>query len=362
MASASFVSSCCLGNQSIIINSDIPPNHALLEETVVSIISLIVSIASFLGTFALVLPWRSRQVTTSSRQTNFAQGTGVNHVTKCLITAGSLANIGLIVRSSVWLGKYYPPPDDSTYQDGKHIFCIISTLWVQYFFLSVIFWHLVYGLETFMTSNSKRSSLCLQYFLGWVVPAALCALAAVLAYQPSLDKCGAKLEVNRAVIYVIFLLPIVFVLLLIIILFYKSYNNVKRSLIRHFGRFSTLERQTMDNVSIKFIIITTAFIVCWIPNIMNGIFVNVLDDRSGQLVLVFIVLESVLNPFQVLIDSMVMFGWPPIGCCCLIFRSHSHDSSNYANINDLQRSQRSRSSRAKETDPLLSFSRNQHTL
>lgn len=209
-----------------------------------------------------------------------------------------------------------------------------------------------------MASNNTRSSKFLQYCLGWIVPAALCALTAWLAYSPSLDKCGAKKDMNRAMIYVILLLPIIVVCLLIVLLFYKSLHNVKRSLIRHFGRFSTLERQTLDNVWIKFVIITAAFSVCWIPNIINGIFVNVLDDKSSELVLVLIVLESVLNPFQVLIDSMVMFGWPPSGCCCIVFRSHLHDNSNYANINNLH-SRRSRSSQPSESDPLLSFSRNQ---
>ncbi|XP_060605631.1 uncharacterized protein LOC132758135 [Ruditapes philippinarum] len=118
----------------------------------------------------------------------------------------------------------------------------------------------------------------------------------------------------------------------------------------------------MDNISVKFIIICTSFIVCWIPNLINGVVINVSEDRSGQVVFMLIVLESVLNPFQVLIDSMVMFGWPPRGCCCILLRSHHHDNSNYANINNLGRSRRSRSSRTSETDPLLSFSRNQHTV
>lgn len=40
-------------------------------------------------------------------------------------------------------------------------------------------------------------------------------------------SCGAKKNINRAMIYVIFLLPVVVVLVLIIVLFYKALNNGK---------------------------------------------------------------------------------------------------------------------------------------
>jgi len=75
--------------------------------------------------------------------------------------------------------------------------------------------------------------------------------------------------------------------------------------------------------------------------------------------------QSVLNPFQVVIDVMVMFGWPSNGCCA-IFRTHRHNNtflhhgnSFRGDINDLQSSGRSEFL-ASETDPLLSFSRSRH--
>lgn len=355
MASTTYLAVCCLGNQSSLINGNLTRENASLEGRSISAISLTVSLASILGTLILRLPCRSSgHVTPAGRQGHIVQSNGVNQTARCLVAAGTLANIGLVVRCSVWLAHYYPHPDDNDYQDARHIFCIVSTMWVQYFFLSVIFWHLVYGVETFMASVHSTSSTCMKYFLGWVVPGALTAISAALAYCPSLKSCGAKKPINRAIVSVIFLLPVVLVVLFISVLFYKSLNNVKRSLIRHFGRFSTMERETLDNISVKFIIITTAFIVCWIPNIVSGVFINVLDGKSKDIILIFLVLESVFNPFQVMIDSMVMFGWPPSGCCG-IFRSNLRDNSNYANINNLTRSRRS-NTQASEVDPLLSFS------
>ncbi|KAL4223869.1 hypothetical protein ACF0H5_017333 [Mactra antiquata] len=355
MASASFLASCCLGNQSIIINNEIPQKHILLEETVVSTMSLIFSSASILGIGVLVLSWQPRFVGLSSSQNIIAQMCGANYASYWLSLSGMLANIGLIIRSTVWLLKYYPDPDDVNYYDGKHLFCISSSLWVQYFFLCVIFWHLAYAVETFVSSGGGECSRCIQHFLGWIVPGVLCAAGGCLAYMPKLKKCGSKYEVNSSMMYLTFLLPVIVCLILVVTLFYKSANRLKRTLIRHFGKYSTVERSIVDKVTSRCIIFVGTFCVCWLPNIVTGILVTTLEDPSLDVtVLVFLVLESVLNPFHVFIDSMVMFGWPPAGCCA-IFRSHNHyDNSNYGNINDLECSQRS-----SEREPLLlSFSRN----
>ncbi|XP_052799473.1 G-protein coupled receptor 143-like [Mya arenaria] len=196
----------------------------------------------------------------------------------------------------------------------------------------------------------------MKHFLGWAVPAALCSIIAFLGYRPSNSSCGASEQSVRAVMYVMFLCPVVLAIITMVSFFCRASREVKRSLIRRYGRFTPLERATVENLQVKFAIISLAFCVGWVPNVLNGIFINVLDERSSDVILVFLVLEAVLNPFQAVIDSMVMFGWPPAGCCG-IFRSNHYGNSHHSNINDLQVSGRSEAV-PDETDPLLSFSHN----
>ncbi|KAH3891881.1 hypothetical protein DPMN_015991 [Dreissena polymorpha] len=288
------------------------------------------------------------------------QSSDIDFVMKRLITAQVLANIGLTVRSIFWLAKSFPSINDPNVTDYKQVACIITTLWTQYFFLCVIFWHLMYGIECFLTSKGIASSYFTKIVIGWMLPASLCTVIAFIAYQPTLQRCSAQYHFVRSAMFGIFLLPIVIVILIVIVLFYQTLKSVKRKLIQHFGRFSPPEREMLDNLQAKYIIIAVTFVICWIPNILNGIFMSILDSvvdtEAEYLILVLLVLEAVLNPFQVVIDAMVMFSWPPVGCCG-IFRSDGYRSRG--NINAMSKSTVEGTSG--ETDALLSFSRRGRT-
>ena len=94
MASPLYMSACCLGNQSVINNSDFLLSDSLFEEKVVSIISLIFAILSLCGIFALLYPQRNVRTVAIATHNRLFQGQGLYHVTKCLIVAGVLADLG----------------------------------------------------------------------------------------------------------------------------------------------------------------------------------------------------------------------------------------------------------------------------
>ncbi|WAR03732.1 hypothetical protein MAR_010290 [Mya arenaria] len=187
----------------------------------------------------------------------------------------------------------------------------VIKVWVQYFFTCAVFWHVVYGVETFLTSKGKKSTtVCInvqscptsstsfmKHFLGWAVPAALCSIIAFLGYRPSNSSCGASEQSVRAVMYVMFLCPVVLAIITMVSFFCRASREgeysltARRSLIRRYGRFTPLERATVENLQVKFAIISLAFCVGWVPNVLNGIFINVLDERSSDVILVFLVLE-----------------------------------------------------------------------
>lgn len=361
MASPGFIATCCVGNQSILIDNVIPPDHSLLQEKAVSGVGLTFGILSTVGLFVILYPWRCYQKRSSQRSQQL-QGPNVNHVVYCIITAGITGNLGIIVRSSVWLHGTYPGPRDTHFGDFRHVFCIVISIWVQYFFLAEAFWHLCYSLEAYMISKGAPSSRWVLHIIGWVFPACFTGLGAFVAYHPTFSDCGAKDPTLMTVLYSLILVPVLVVFLLNIVIFYKASASVKKSLIHHFGKFSTEERNIVDGIQLKFILFSVAFLVCWTPNLLNGIIINTVE-QSGSIVLVLLVLESVLNPCEVLLLVMILWGWPP-SAWHNFGRSSGYEQIRSGNINSRKKS-RSRSRlflprprlRSEENDPLISFSR-----
>lgn len=364
MASPGFIATCCVGNQSILIDNVIPPDHSLLQEKAVSGVALTFGILSTVGLFVVLFPWRCYRKQSPQRLSQHLQGPNLIHVVYCIITAGILGNIGLIVRSCLWLHGTYPGPKDTHFGDFKHIFCVVTSIWVQYFFLAEAFWHLCYGLEAYMISHGTTSTRWVLHIIGWLFPVVFTGLGSFVAYHPVFSDCGTKDPTLIKVLYSLILVPVVVVFLLNLGIFYKASASVKKSLIHHFGGFSTAERKIVDGIQLKFILFSVAYLICWTPNLLNGIFINTIE-KSGSIVLVFLVLESVLNPCEVLLLVMILWGWPP-AIWYKFNKPSGYEEIGSRNINTCRRSRsRSRSrlfmawsrSRGQENDPLISFSR-----
>lgn len=217
-----------------------------------------------------------------------------------------------------------------------------------------------------MISHGTTCSRWVLHFIGWIFPACFTAPGSYIAYHPRFSSCGAQDPVQMGVLYILILVPVVVIFLLNTVIFYKASSSVKRSLIIHFGRYSTEERKIVDGIQLKFILFSVTYLISWTPNLLNGIFINVLDEKSSAIVLVLLVLESVLNPCEVLLLIMVLWGWPPT-VWYKITRSSDYEEIGRGTINTRRRS-RSRSTsrlfmswtKSRESDPLISFSRSQN--
>ena len=97
MASPGFIASCCVGNQSVLIDNVIPPNHSLLQEKAVSGVGLTIGILSTLGLFIVLYPWRCHQKQKPQRLSQHLQGPNLIHIVYCIIAAGIMGNIGNFV-------------------------------------------------------------------------------------------------------------------------------------------------------------------------------------------------------------------------------------------------------------------------
>lgn len=94
MASVVFLQSCCLGNDTVVINYDVPVNGVSIEITVISIISLVIAGASSFGILCVLCSCGTTEEVTRRSRRYLVKSPSVNHVTKCLTAAGILANCG----------------------------------------------------------------------------------------------------------------------------------------------------------------------------------------------------------------------------------------------------------------------------
>jgi len=92
MASTAFLIACCVRNDSVAIDSDIPSTKTDFEIGVISVITLTIAVFSFLGTVIIIYPYNSTSLGWYSRY--LLQSSEVIAVTKNLVVAEILANLG----------------------------------------------------------------------------------------------------------------------------------------------------------------------------------------------------------------------------------------------------------------------------
>lgn len=120
--------------------------------------------------------------------------------------------------------------------------------------------------------------------------------------------------------------PILFVMIVNPIIYYKCSKEVNRQLILRSGQYTNNERQTHDLFKIKFSLINVIFYICWMPNVINAILVwsswSALTRTStiGTIVVINWYLVAVLNPLQAFFNALVYRSWNESVGCCEVFR------------------------------------------
>ncbi|OWF42552.1 G-protein coupled receptor 143-like [Mizuhopecten yessoensis] len=359
MTTPDFLAVCCINSSSTVAKntSDAEKKDVLLVGQLMLIVTVVMCVVSMLGVCYLVLPRGSTLFRNSNR---LLAGPNLNSIIRCIVATNLLASLGLLVRSVVWLAKEYPSLK-SVGLDGRHIFCIISTVWIQYFFLCNFFWHLLYAVEALLVSKNKEVHLALKYFLGWFLPGAFCIGGAVTTYFPGLNSCLPRDTMVKDLNYIIFLAPVLIVMLFNPFLFYKSAEAAKKALIWHYGQYTSTERKLVDAIHLKFILIMVTFTACWLPNLINATIMIANPSLSTSAVYATLVFMGLLNPLQALFSSLVFWGVPQEAVSWnRIFNLSEYSYLNSSNINASQSYptvSSSRSASGSETEPLISFRR-----
>ncbi|KAK3084801.1 hypothetical protein FSP39_019308 [Pinctada imbricata] len=355
MATSAFLSICCIANETDTDEST-EAGRKLIGH-VITIVSIVFCTLSLVSVLYLTWP-RAEAAREIFRSTSrILVGPNLNSIIKCLISVDILAVIGLFIRSCVWASQKFPDREAHS-MDFPHIFCVVSSLWVEFFFMCNHFWHMIYGMEAFMVANNREISGFMKFLVGWIVPAIATAGGSLVIYHPGFHKCYHTTLLVRSMSYLIYLGPILMVFIFNPLIFYQAAKSAKKALIWHYGRYTSSERKLVDAIHVKFILIMTAYVCCWLPNLVSAILQLTNSGRDAKLAVW--VLMAVLNPLQAVLGVLVFWGLPSNN----VFRRNifsSNDSCNESSVSVINRSSRSGRSTASESEPLISFKRRDYS-
>uniref|UniRef100_K1R8E3 G-protein coupled receptors family 2 profile 2 domain-containing protein n=1 Tax=Magallana gigas TaxID=29159 RepID=K1R8E3_MAGGI len=319
MASPGFLSKCCIAAN--VSNSTELEGRKIGE--VINILSIVFCSISLSSVLFLVWPRKEGNSEVFQSKNRILVGPNLNSIIKSLVAVNVLAVIGLLVRSAVWLDHAFPDTKKKC-MDANHYFCLVSNMWILFFFTCNHFWHLVYAIEAYMVSNNKELNTGLKVFVGWFIPIFLTASAAVVVYYQGFNLCFSLTTPKSYIVYILFLCPVVIVMLANPIIFYQAGKSAKRALIWHYGRYTSSERKLVDAIHTKFYLIL-----------------------------------AVSNPLQAVLAALVFWGLPNTNQLRLNIFSQSEvgygSSSGSSIINRSGLSAHSGLSTGSESEPLISY-------
>ncbi|KAK2154468.1 hypothetical protein LSH36_268g00026 [Paralvinella palmiformis] len=197
-----------------------------------------------------------------------------NCIICCLAIADLFASTGIFLRSSIWLSGHIPEytNDIRGRPDFAHLFCAISSGWIQYCYNCTYFWTFCYALDTYLISINKKSC---EHTLGHLIPHYLSSY-----------------------------IPILLVMISNPILYYKVSHSVHVTLLRR-GRYTNHERHIMSSINEKFFLVIVIFYICWLPNILNGVLMIFHQSITLGVFIGLWQFMALMNPVQALLNVLV---------------------------------------------------------
>ncbi|KAG8272665.1 hypothetical protein J6590_037962 [Homalodisca vitripennis] len=106
--------------------------------------------------------------------------------------------------------------------------------------------------------------------------------------------------------YLLTYLPMVTVMVANPILYLCSLRSVTDLITQSLAQYTRKERAIIDAVKVKFGLILLAFYICWLPNLINSLFLWFeWFNLPAQTVYVLLYIMAVVNPLQAFFNSLV---------------------------------------------------------
>ncbi|KAK5920906.1 hypothetical protein CgunFtcFv8_024657 [Champsocephalus gunnari] len=234
-----------------------------------------------------------------------------------------LGCIGIIVRSSVWLGLPNVIERISVANSTEvwpEVFCVGSAMWIQLFFSASFWWTFCYAVDVFLVvkTSAGMSTIILYHMITWGLAVLLCVEGVAMLYYPSISDCEQGLQ-HAIPHYVTTYAPMLLVLVANPIFFNRTISAVTSLLKGRQGIYTENERRLANEIQIRFFKIMLVFFICWVPNIINESLLFYLEMqtdindngfrniRNAALITWFIM--GILNPMQAFLNTLAFHGW-----------------------------------------------------
>ncbi|XP_076028359.1 G-protein coupled receptor 143-like [Oratosquilla oratoria] len=308
MASPTIESMCCMDS-----NGDFKNEYLIDFKTFsYNVVSVFASILGMFGGIYQILP-REAPVGSVSRGRFFK--TRGRLIIKWLALADLMASLGIFIRAVSWMADKSLGTIDDDNLVG-HIFCIVTSAWIHYFYTATYFWTFIYALDVKKVLQEKRLSPRLYHFICWVMPLILCLIGLLFLYLPDLN-CHSRRNNPFARFlpnYLSTFVPILMVMISNPILYCLAFSKVEKLLASQRGRFTHSERKVVDGLRKKFLLINAVFYVCWTPNIINGIVLwTAWDNLPKNFIIAVWYFMAILNPLQAVFNCVVYRSWDTSG-------------------------------------------------
>uniref|UniRef100_A0A8D0KP45 G-protein coupled receptor 143 n=1 Tax=Salvator merianae TaxID=96440 RepID=A0A8D0KP45_SALMN len=234
-----------------------------------------------------------------------------------------LGSIGIIFRSTVWLG--FPGFVANISLVNKTdvwpaAFCVGTAMWIQLLYSAGFWWLFCYAVDSYLVvrRSAGLSTIVLYHMMTWGLAILLCVEGIAMLYYPSVSSCESGLE-HAIPHYVTTYVPLMLVLMVNPILFSRTVMAVTSLLKGRQGIYTENERRLGTEIKLRFFKIMLVVIICWSSNIINEVFLFYLEmqpDINGSglknvrnAALITWIIMGVLNPMQGFLFTLAFYGW-----------------------------------------------------
>lgn len=242
----------------------------------------------------------------------------------CLAAADILSCIAVFAKSVELIAISRPNvqlPDECVYLHKEYYVYFdtpISIIGV-FAYVSSFMWTFCYALDIFFQLKRRCIPVFAYHVLCWGTAAVITAFRVVVIQLTNINppvlvntlcsgghNCILAPAVSSAN-YLAFYIPIVFVMLACPVLFLSSLPLIRNMQISNARMLTDQQRKLYYAVARKFFFIVLFFWICWIFNVINGLYFLVKRSSKGDSPFVFYVLEALTNPMQGFFNAFV-FG------------------------------------------------------
>ncbi len=237
-----------------------------------------------------------------------------------LSVADVLASIGVLIIAIANLSEMKVTNFDAGQKHLAYKYtCIISTAWIQYFYVATYFWTFFYAVDVnLMLRGINRNWFRLYFVLSWVLPGVMVFVGLVILYMSSPGglKCDPTEEAWGYLLphYLVSYVPMFIVLSVNPILYWYSAKKVGPLLMRR-GIYTDRERNIQSQVQKKFLLIIVVFTVCWLPNVINSCLMlsslvrgkNSWHEFTTFSAIVWVA-TAIMNPLQAFLNAIIYWG------------------------------------------------------